>query len=193
MDEMVNWIMTNEFSRTTYRCTTSLQHAVAPGLQLVVRTGLRDVTRTGSRATCCRLDALHHFGRISKEQHTKWNHSHAGIGRSGRSRIYSRTQHARTHATTLSTLNECSIERLACSRLHALVRSTSQSVSRMRANRMLGSRECIRESFRARVWLRNTGWAAACLRARGPSLRDGCRAICGRCTSVLSTLIKSTP
>jgi len=97
MDEMVNWIMTNEFSRTTYRCTTSLQHAVAPGLQLVVRTGLRDVTRTGSRATCCRLDALHHFGRISKEQHTKWNHSHAGIGRSGRSRIYLQS-HARTHA-----------------------------------------------------------------------------------------------
>ena len=96
MDEMVNWIMTNEFSRTTYRCTTSLQHAVAPGLQHVVR--------TGSRATCCRLDALHHFGRITKEQHTKWNHSHAGIGRSGpgpvRSvpeAIYRRT-HARTHA-----------------------------------------------------------------------------------------------
>ena len=102
MDEMVNWIMTNEFSRTTYCCNTLLQHAVSTRCCTWVATRCahrvaRCYAHRAARATCCRLDALHHFGRISKEQHTKWNHSHAGIGRSGRSRIYSRT-HARTHA-----------------------------------------------------------------------------------------------
>jgi len=137
MDEMVNWIMTNEFSRTTYRCTTSLQHAVATRCCTWVATRCAHrVARNmlqARRAAPLRADqqgAAHEVEPLARRNRQV---------RSGPESTVARRQarrQATTLNTTLSTLNECSIERLACSRLHALVRSTSESVSRMRADRI---------------------------------------------------------